>query len=191
LRIVVATSNPTKVAGALRALKEFLPNEPIDLVMLKVDNRVGPQPIGLDNIVVGAMNRALNAYRAQLGDLYIAIEAGLFSLCGQWLDIHVCIVCDRTLRCSIGTSLAFPLPTKFAREVLFTSKELDQVVDEVFGTKDIGSHGGVIKILTHNIINREDLVYQCVASALIPWINHELYEFFSLESLAPDQRQQS
>jgi len=181
LRVVIATSNPTKVAGTLRALKELLTNKTIDIVTVRVNNRVGPQPIGLESAIVGAMNRIVNAHKLERGDLYIAIEAGAFNLAGHWLDIHICLVCDPELRCSLGTSSAFPLPNRFVKEILFKNRELDQVVDEVFGTHDIGSHGGVIKLLTRGTITREDLVYQCIASALIPWINKDLYELFSLK----------
>ncbi len=179
--IVVGTTNPTKLAGVERAFKDVFPNSVIEVKGVKVSNRVGEQPIGLDSIYVGALNRALNAAKVvKRADFYVGVEAGLVNLAGLWIDIHVAFTISGN-RYGIGTSMGFLVPPRMVTKVITSSKELDVVVDEVFGTRDIGSHGGVIKILTNGLVDRADLVKQAVLMSLLPWIKPELYDVLKFD----------
>ncbi len=172
--VIVGTTNPTKLAGVEEAFKEVFTNLRIEVKGIRVSNRVGTQPIGLDSIFVGAKVRALNAMRIAKGDFYVGIEAGLLNIGGLWLDIHIAAVTDGKTW-GLGASPAFQPPPRIVDETLERETELDAVVDAMFGTRDIGSCGGVIKILTNGLIDRKDLVKQAVLMALIPWIKPEFY----------------
>ncbi len=176
LLIAVGTTNPTKIAGIERAFKTFFPSEKVELIPCKVQTSIGAQPIGLDSIFIGAMQRAIYAKNSIRNcDFSVGVEAGIFMLGESWIDVQVAVIIDSRSRVGIGMSSGFPIPRKFVEEILRGGIELDVVVDKYFGTRDIGSHGGVIKLLTRDVVKREDLVYQAVINALIPWINEKLY----------------
>ncbi|NPA97670.1 MAG: inosine/xanthosine triphosphatase [Crenarchaeota archaeon] len=173
--IVAGTSNPTKLAGIKQAFKDFFPNSEIEVVGVSVDNRVGPQPLGIESIYVGARCRALNSMKSMKGDFYVGVEAGLVNIDGFWIDVHVAYITDGRAE-GIGLSMGFEVPQPIARAAVYEETELDQVVDSLFGTRDIGSHGGVIKILTKGRVDRSDLVRQAVLMGLLPWVNPQLYK---------------
>ncbi|RLG85551.1 MAG: DUF84 domain-containing protein, partial [Thermoprotei archaeon] len=75
-----------------------------------------------------------------------------------------------------GLSPAFQIPPSFVNKVLNEGIELEVVVDNYFGTKNIGIKGGFISILTKNRITREELTELAVAMALIPRIWRKLYQ---------------
>ena len=175
--VVTGTKNPTKLAGIERAFKEVFPLNTIEVKGIEVDNIVGKQPIGLEEIFLGAYSRALNASKiVKNADFYVGVEAGIKKIDKYWLDIQLAIVIDRKGHMGIGISPGFPLPNKLLHKILFEKYELEEVVDSYYGTKDIGSHGGFIKILTREKVQREDLVYYATLMALIPWLNADLYE---------------
>ncbi len=184
LRIVVGTTNPTKIAGVRNAFKEVFPRERVDIVSIKVSNRVGTQPIGLDSILVGALNRVKNCMASERGaDFYVGVEAGIATVGAAWIDVHIAVVTDGEI-VGIGMSPGFMVPPQLAKKVVYSDNlELDVVADEVFGTKDIGSAGGIVKILTRGLISREDLVKYAVLTALIPWMKRDLYPRESLRIL--------
>ncbi len=168
-----------KIAGTRRAFKEVFPSDTIDVVGVEVNNVVGKQPIGIDATFLGALNRALGAReRVNNADYFVGIEAGIFCIHTTWIDVQIAVVMDKNGKLGIGLSPGFPLPKKFLTPILHQGKELEEIVDSHYGTHDIGSHGGLIKLLTKDLIDREDLVYYAVLTALIPWMNSELY--FSL-----------
>jgi len=184
LRVVAGTTNPTKISGIRNAFKEVFPHETIDVVPRRVENRVGPQPIGLDSIFVGALNRLLSCIKAEgQADFYVGVEAGILNVAGVWIDVHLALVTDLKL-VGLGLSPAFMLPSIIVDKVITgEGTELDVVVDSLFGTRDIGSKGGVIKILTNGMVTREDLVKSAVLIALVPWISAELYKEATLNKL--------
>ena len=176
LVVAVGTKNPSKLEGASRAFRAMLGGG-YRLVPVAVDSGVGRQPIGLEAIVRGAVNRALNALeRVKDAELGLGIEAGLFEVWEAWVDIHAAVLIGRDGFKSIGLSPGFPVPPGFVEEILRRGAELDEVADRHFGTHDIGSSEGLIALLTNRVVKRQDLVYLAVASALIPWVRRGLYQ---------------
>ena len=175
LVVAIGTKNPSKLEGASRALRTLLGSD-FQLVPIAVDSGVGRQPIGLETVVRGARNRALQALsKVASADLGLGIEAGLVEVGNTWLDLHVAVFKDRGGRETLGMSPGFPIPRAFVEEIVREGLELDQVADRYFGTHDIGSGEGVISLLTRRALKRQELVFYAVASALIPWLNRDLY----------------
>jgi len=174
--VVVGSSNPCKISGVRRAFSDVFKAD-VNVIGVKVDNVVGSQPIGFDEIYVGAYYRALNASKIyKNADFYVGIEAGIVNIHGFWMDTQMTLIMDRDGSISIGFSQCFPIPDKFVNEILSRRSELEEIVDRYYKTKDIGMHGGFIKILTKGRISREDLVYNATLIALIPWMNKEVFK---------------
>ena len=172
--VVVGSRNPVKVRGVEKAFRAVFGD--VEVRGVGVDSGVGPQPVGWEQTLRGARNRALAACREVLEAMFcVGIEAGIVEIGGTWFDTQIAYVVDRNGVEGIGISPTFPLPRRFVEKILSEGVELEQLVDSWFGTHGIGEKGGFVSILTKGLVNREDLVYLATLLALAPWIHRDLY----------------
>jgi non-canonical (house-cleaning) NTP pyrophosphatase len=83
MKVILASQSPLKIEACRVA---FANVADIELVALKVPSHVSEQPFG-DETLQGAFNRLNEAFAlVQDGDLYIAIENGLFEENGEIVD---------------------------------------------------------------------------------------------------------
>ena len=175
MKIVVGSLNRAKITGVERAFKKYF--DDIEIVSVKVDSGVPPQPVSLEDVIKGSKTRALKAGEKVDGWSYsIGVEAGLFKVGGIWMDVQVAYIVDSEYRCSIGLSPAYPVPDKVIEKLLGGEyDELEDVLNDYYNRIDIGEKEGFIGILTKNIVDRSELTYYAVIMALPPFINKELY----------------
>jgi len=169
--VAVGSLNPTKVYAVKRAFRILC--EPV-VKGVRVGSGVPSQPIGLSEILLGAINRAKNAIEELGTDYGVGIEAGVMETVAGPLELQVAAILDRELRISIGLSQAFPLPRRWLSR-LRERVELEAIVAEELGRKDIGEKLGFIGYLTHGLVTRTDLSYNAVLMALVPRLNHSIY----------------
>lgn len=177
LIVCVGTTNESKLMGVKLALRRFYTD--FKTISCKVFSGVPPQPKGLSEIVKGATNRALNALKShEECYLGIGVEAGMFKLTNNlYFDVQVAAIADRNNWITYGLSPSFQIPPHFTKELISgTAKELEEVVDKYFRTREIGSKGGLIKLLSKSVVLREELTYYAVLMALIPRINKGIYK---------------
>ncbi|MEL9909525.1 MAG: inosine/xanthosine triphosphatase [Desulfurococcus sp.] len=173
--ICIGTRNPAKIRGATNAFKRFF--NVVEVKYINPSINLAPQPIGLENVIDGARRRALHAMD-KIGDCSygVGIEAGWILINGEYYDLEAAWIQRWDGVGSLGFSPAFKIPRLFAGKILDGSrKELEDVVNEYYGTENIGDKGGFIGVLTKNIITRSDLSYMATLMALIPFINEDLY----------------
>ncbi|MDK6028674.1 inosine/xanthosine triphosphatase [Ignisphaera sp. 4213-co] len=175
LRVCVGSKNPSKIEGVRRAFQAFFNN--VDVKGCAVETGLPPQPIGIEITMRGARIRAEKALKCFSDcDFGVGVEAGFISFGEVFYDVQVTYIVDRNGFASYGFSPAFPIPKKFAELIIKgVFKELEEVVDNFYGTKNIGEKGGFIKLLTKGVVRREDLTYYSVIAALIPFINKDVY----------------
>ncbi|WP_243678077.1 inosine/xanthosine triphosphatase [Vulcanisaeta distributa] len=139
-----------------------------------------PEPIGLDEIINGAVRRsqyAINVVRnAEFG---VGIEAGIIRVKGfeEGIDVTIAAVIDGSGKVTLGFSPGFMVPRKFMNEVL-QGVELNDVVSRYYGGEpNIGRKYGLIGALTRRFIDRVILNTEAVYMALIPRLpwNAELF----------------
>ncbi len=176
MKVCAGTRNPCKILGIKQAFTEAFKSS-VNIVAVTVETEVPRQPIGLHQIVKGAMQRCVKAFKlVSNADFSVGVEAGIYSLGSKFFDVQVACVMDSKGRYSLGMSPSFQIPPEFAHQLINGSKpELEVVVDEYFGTKDIGEKGGLISLLTKGAVSREHLTRDAVLMALIPWMNEDLY----------------
>lgn len=174
MRAAVGTRNPAKLRGVERAFADLL--GPVEVVAVEVNPGVPRQPVGLDEIVRGALNRARGASSVVPSDYGVGVEAGFFRLAEASIEVQAAVVIDRAGGVGVGLSPGFPLPQVFV-EALEEGRasELEEVVDEWFGTSSIGEAEGLIGLLTRGKVTREELTYLAVTMALIPFVNADLW----------------
>jgi len=90
----MGTENPGKIEGARQAFEKYFEN--VQIQGISVCSEVGEQPIN-EQIFQGAKNRVKNLKKYAIeneieADYYIASEAGITNLLGEWIDINTAIV---------------------------------------------------------------------------------------------------
>ena len=128
MKILMGTKNPGKIEGAKQAFEKYFENVEIEGIAVKSD--VADQPFDKE-ILIGAKNRVRNlkeyAQKNNIkADFYIASEAGITNLLGDWIDINTAVVESKEGLQSIGISQGFPIPNKYIDEIRKT--ELGKVM---------------------------------------------------------------
>ena len=176
MKILMGTKNPGKIEGARQAFEKYFDN--IDIEGIAVESNVGAQPVN-EEILQGAKNRIKNLKKYAnnnniKADFYIASEAGITNLLGEWIDINAVVIEDSKGFQSIGTSQGFPIPDKYIEEIKQT--ELGKVMDRLFRGKELGKGKGGISFLTKDEVTRIDLTRNAFIMALTRFINEYLWK---------------
>ena len=174
MKILMGTKNPGKIEGARQAFEKYF--DSVEIEGISVESNVGAQPVN-EEILQGAKNRIKNLKKYAntnniKADFYIASEAGITNLLGEWIDINAVIIEDSKGFQSIGTSQGFPIPDKYIEEIKQT--ELGKVMDRLFSGKELGKGKGGISFLTKDEITRIDLTRNAFIMALTRFINEDL-----------------
>ena len=171
MKLLIGTKNPGKIQGAKEAFEKYFNN--IEIEGIAVDSEVGNQPFDKE-ILIGAKNRIKNlreyAKKNNIKvDYFLASEAGITNMLGDWIDINIAVVEDNEGLSSVGTSQGFPIPDKYIDEIRKT--ELGVVMDKIFNGKELSKGKGGISFLTKNEISRIDLTRNAFIMALTKYIN--------------------
>jgi inosine/xanthosine triphosphatase len=172
IKINVGTHNPLKVRATRNVLEKIYTN--VDVEGIEVDSGVRDQPIGLDETIEGAMNRARNAFIGV--NLSVGIESGFLatphSITG-YLDLQWCAIYDGD-KITLGVSAGFEYPPAVVDEVL-KGKEVGEVMDRVTGVEKLGQKTGAVSFLSRGLLDRTENTEQCVLMAMIPRMNEGVY----------------
>lgn len=175
MKILMGTKNPGKIEGAKQAFEKYF--DDVEIEGVSVASEVSDQPFD-EEIFKGAKNRIKNlkeyAKNNNLeADFYIASEAGITNLLGDWIDINMAVIENAEGIQSMGTSQGFPIPDKYIEEIKET--ELGKVMDRLFSGHELSKGKGGISILTKDEISRIDLTRNAFIMALIKYINGEIW----------------
>lgn len=171
----MGTKNPGKIEGAKQAFEKYFEN--VEIQGVEVDSEVGDQPVN-EKIMQGAKNRVKNLRKyakenAIEADYYIASEAGITNLLGEWMDYNIAVVESENGEDSVGSSAGFQIPYKYVNEII--ESELRIIMDRIFNGNNLSKQNGGIGNLTHGEITRIDLTRQAFIMALIKFINGEIW----------------
>jgi inosine/xanthosine triphosphatase len=175
LIIAVGTKNPAKVAGVRLAFAKYFPDTMIKTIDSASVTRA--QPLGLDQMMQGAISRAKFALSKLGGDFGVGVEAGIFQMGGAYFDHQQAAIVDASGKVSLGHSAGYPLPTKAMEDMIKSGVELERYAESLSGIGEIGDKGGLVHHLTKGVITRADLTEECVVMALIPWLHKDVYGF--------------
>ena len=172
----MGTKNPGKIQGAKEAFEKYFDNVQIEGIAVNSD--VNNQPID-EETFQGAKNRIKNLKEYAKSnnikaDYYIASEAGIINMLGDWIDINVAVIEDSEGLQSVGTSQGFPIPNKYMDEIRKT--ELGIIMDKIFSGTELHNGKGGISLLTKNEISRIDLTRNAFIMALTTYINGDIWK---------------
>ncbi len=167
--IYVASLNRNKV----NAVKEVFPG--FIVKGIACPSGVSEQPIGLEEIITGAMNRAKRIYDDC--QYSIGIEDGISRVpqtTSGYMNFCCCAIYDGR-RIYIGLGPAFEYPQDCTRMVIEKGITVSEAFLPVSGKPDIGYEMGIIGWLTSGRIDRKDYTKQAVEMARIQIDNSDLY----------------
>ena len=176
MKILIGTKNPGKIEGAKQAFEKYFEN--VEIEGIPVASEVSDQPVN-EEIFQGAKNRVKNlknyAKQNKLeADFYVASEAGITNLLGEWIDINAVVIEDAKGFQSVGTSQGFQIPERYVQEIRET--ELGKVMDKIFEKEKLGQGKGGINLLTKGEVSRIELTKGAFVMALISHINGEIWK---------------
>ncbi|WP_048149930.1 inosine/xanthosine triphosphatase [Palaeococcus ferrophilus] len=175
MRVAVGSTNPTKIL-AVREVMEELYGE-VEVFGVEVESGVSHQPVGIEETLEGAINRAKRALEKGKADLGVGIEAGIYpvprSLTG-YFDIQFCAVVDGEGWLTIGHGPGFEYPP-YVIERIKEGVEAGVAMDELVGESGLKRKIGAIGFLTHGMLPRKDLNKLAVLMAMVPRMNEGLY----------------
>ncbi len=133
------------------------------------ESSVPDQPMGDDETIRGARNRAIAARRQLDADLGIGIEGGCVETEHGMSTCAWVVVVDRNDRASVGGSLHMPLPERVAALVR-QGVELGHAIDRISGELDTKQNVGAVGFLTAGLVDRQRAYEPLVAYALSPYL---------------------
>jgi inosine/xanthosine triphosphatase len=184
--IAIGTTNIVKIQAVEEVIKNYPQLAEANVYPFSVPSEIADQPLSLEEIILGAKNRAKNAYAACSSCHYsFGIESGLFEANGTqtgYLEACICCIHDG-VHDHIGLSCGFEIPPHILTLVLDKNKDLSQACYEAGVTTNtkLGASEGLIGILTKGRVNRKEYTKQCIMTALIQLENVLWYQEAKIE----------
>ncbi len=180
----VGSENAAKLEAVRSAFAEYASELRIEGV--SVASGVAEQPVGFDEIVRGARNRAAAAYRTGPCSLAVGIEDGLIELPGVVdapLNVGAAVVTDGQ-RDSVGLSSAFAYPPGCRDRALAEREPIGDLFDAQWDAYAAGGAGdgapsgrgiGNIGKLSLGVLTRSEYGRHAVLCALLQFLHPKLY----------------
>ncbi len=165
--VAVGSTNRVKIA----AVRDVLARAGWDAAVVGVEAESGvpDQPMGDEETIRGARNRAIAARRQADADLGVGIEGGCVETDDGMSTCAFVVVVDREGRTGVGGSLHMPLPPRVA-ELVRGGMELGHAIDRISGELDTKQGAGAVGFLTAGLVDRQRAYEPLVAYALSRWL---------------------
>lgn len=166
--IIVASTNPVKINAVLAGFRRMFPENSWTAQGLNVASGVADQPMGDEDTLTGARNRACAAREAAPeADYWVGVEGGCAEdlhgmTCFAWVFI---LTNERQGQARTG---AFYLPEEVA-ELVRSGIELGHADDQVFGRENSKQQDGSVGLMTGGVIDRTEYYTHAVILALVPF----------------------
>ncbi len=162
IRVAVGSTNRVKVEAVREVMESIYGSVRVYAVDAK--SGVPDQPFESETHR-GAVNRAKEALGDR--DLSVGIEAGVFELYGELMDIQHCAIIDQKGRITVGMGSGFAYPKDIA-DLVRGGLTVGQAVDKVYEKNAVGHSEGAIGLLSKGIMDRKELTKQSILAAMIP-----------------------
>lgn len=178
-RVRVGTQNPAKLAAVTSAFEAYAAS--VEVTGMAAESGVPEQPVGFDEIVAGARERARAAHASGPCDLAVGIEDGLVlipALGDDAVNVGAAAVTDGE-RVSVGLSSGFAYPPGCSREAIETREAIGGLFDTLMGAAPDAAPSalgeGNVGRLTHGVLHRAEYGRHAVLCALVRFLHPELY----------------
>jgi inosine/xanthosine triphosphatase len=184
----VGSVNEPKLAAVRSALGAYAPDAKIEGVA--VASGVPEQPVGFDEVIRGARNRAANAVSGSPCDLGIGIEDGLVPLPtgdseNEIVHLNIgCVAITDGERTSIGFSSAFGYPPVCSIPAVRDREPIGAVFDRLWEARggELSAKPSALSIgnigrLSEGVLPRAEYARHGVLCALVAFVHPDLYDF--------------
>lgn len=171
--VAVGSKNKTKIDPVKDIFSHHFKG--VKVIGVSVKSNVSDQPKTDDEMFQGALNRAKNALKkVKDADYGVGIEGGLHKYSYGWFERSLVVIVDRKGSYGIGASGGLALPDKVIRRIA-KGMNLEEAIDELFGTKEIGEGIGMFGLMTKGVVSRAEGVKHGVAFALARFLHPRMY----------------
>jgi inosine/xanthosine triphosphatase len=178
--IAVGSTNTVKVQAVEEIIKEYPVLEAAKIVSTSTVSGVSEQPLSLEETILGAKNRAKNAFDLSQPCQYgIGIEGGLCASPGTrtgFMMINICSIFDGTNH-HIGFTSGYEVPPQILEHILNQKMDLSQACfhSGITSKAKVGASEGLIGILTLGRIDRKQYMKECIRMAFVQVENSSWY----------------
>ncbi|KPN29644.1 NTPase [Halolamina pelagica] len=167
MRIAVGSGNPVKRRAVEQAVEATVDAE---IEAVPVGSGVSEQPIGREETVTGAKNRAANALAAGEYDLGVGPEGGVAEVPGvDGLFLIMWVAVTDGEQVGLGSGPSFRLPDSIGDRVA-AGDELGPVMDDVLDEDGVARKQGAAGALSAGVVDRDDALAAGVAAAMGPFV---------------------
>ena len=172
LIVAAGTTNPAKLKPVQAVFGSVFPGATVTGV--SVPSGVREQPIGEEETLLGAVNRARAALAGLPGAAWgVGLEGGVrFDDHGCWLFGAVAVVGGTRLE--TGRTAELKLPPQVA-ECIVAGEELGPIMDGLSGVQNIKQKAGTVGFLTNGLLSRADVWQMGLTLALAPVVHPDLF----------------
>ena len=176
VKVLVGSKNPVKIDSVREAFSHYFAN--LEVVGISVESQVPDQPVN-NQTFQGAENRVealrkLNQENKLQAEFFVGLEAGVVNRYNKWFLLTAACIADNNGKTSLGMSPHLELPDHIAEDLL-QGTELRFIASKLSGVENVHQKGGIVSFLTKGIIKRKDLSVHSLVTALIPFLNNNLY----------------
>ena len=180
-RVRVGSTNEPKLDAVRNALAPYAPD--VEVAGVDVPSGVPEQPVGWEEIVRGARNRARLARASEPCDLGVGLEDGLVALPdgeGELRHLNVgCAAIAHGERVSLGFSSGFAYPPGCTEPAVRDRAPIGSLFDRFWqqrrGEAAARTLGNIGK-LTLGVLPRSEYIRHAVLCALVALIHGDLYD---------------
>ncbi|MCC5927740.1 MAG: inosine/xanthosine triphosphatase [Cyclobacteriaceae bacterium] len=174
-RVVVASKNPVKLKSTKDAFEKVFGANIFDFIPTEVPSGVGDQPLGTEETLNGARNRAHNARKlVENAHYWIGIEGGVRVIENGMEAFAWVYIFNEDMEGKAQTA-SFQLPPEVVK-LISEGMELGHADDLVFRRKNSKQGNGAVGLLTGDLIDRVAYYAHAVVLALVPFMNPSLYK---------------
>lgn len=168
MKAILGSTNKHKLKAVKDALAELYPKEKTEVVGIETRSGAQEQPIGNEETIKGARNRALQTQKAgKKADFYVGLENGLIQVKNKWFDVAWCVVIDKNGKESLIPSAGVFFPEKYVTEAKkrgFETTTACMILHEEIGPESESTDPHTI--LTNNKVSRSKLLEEALKIAI-------------------------
>jgi len=169
MKVIVGSTNPTKLEAVKQALKIVWPDREFSFDTLDAPSGVNEQPLSEQETIKGATNRAQFGLDNSDADYGVGIEGGMYHIDEQWFVSDWVVIINRAGQKGIGGTSRYPIPQSISQHI-DENYDLSAVLEKKHGYKNIGKLDGYAGLTTNNHITRTASNRDATVIALAPFI---------------------
>jgi len=173
MKVAVGSPNPLKADAVREAFCMFFGE--VEVASIDVASEVRPFPVGDDEIMAGAANRAKGAKaNCPECEYAVGIEGGVVEFAGRWFDRNYAVILNGG-RMGVGCSAGYEIDESILRQLIPETDDSKKVIDRIMGEENVFDGVGVVGVMTQRRLTRKDIMRDAVVCALTRFTVPHLY----------------